>query len=169
MGLIWKENIKDWLFHSYCWSSYSFARQEIWTISRVWKKLLVSCLLQIDCDPWMIRVWWLLVLILRKQFKVENTKILMHKNCMGSWFSSRMHLRNLWVLLIFWSSWKKHPFYPNAIIAFRILLTIPVTCICGTKLFQTQVIEILLTFYYDTRKTQWIGTNSTWKWCLWED
>jgi hypothetical protein len=30
-----------------------------------------------------------------------------------------------------------------------------------SALSYTQVIEILLTFYYDTRKTQWIGTNST--------
>jgi len=55
---------------------------------------------------------------------------------------------------------KKRPFYPNAIIAYRILLTIPVTVASAERSFSKLKLLNLFAFYYDARKTQWVGDNS---------
>ena len=48
---------------------------------------------------------------------------------------------------------KRHDSFPNASIAYRVLLTIPVTIACRTKLFKIKAIEVVFAFYNDTTKT----------------
>ena len=57
---------------------------------------------------------------------------------------------------------KRHDYFPNATIAYRVLLTTYDCRISRAKLFKTEVIEELFVFYNDARKAFWFGYNSTW-------
>ena len=43
----------------------------------------------------------------------------------------------------------------------NVMLTIPVPCISGTRLFKIEAIKVLLAFYDYTRKAQRFGYDST--------